>query len=1030
MLKRAISIILTFTTLFTLATIFTSCSDSGSTSETEKYVFEHTETKIVETEGETVTLNGKDPVELSFFPSTNLSNGMEIVFNFTSTSANDFDVIFRAYSDSVETDFEDYYTVTFPAKEGTHEYRFPLSEFSKNGDPFGWNNITEFYYIFPSSANATVTIDSIRLNENKYGTIHGFTYKEIKTAVCFYEDCGLYFVDQFRKTMSLTDDTVAVKSDDDSTYVPISVLAEYRGATDIVATAEKTSFTYNGTAYEFKAGDSVEIIGDSQGFRPGKAMSLKTLVSGDHVLVPMEKCAEIFGFTLYYNQMGLAIFSDGKTFEDKSTTQVYAFIEYLAYNGYSGEELIRRMNVLYPDDTHTRLIANQADFDRLKGLIKTDPTYKAWFTRFSAAVGKDNKNGPYYAQTGYFILSDGYRLLAMSREVMNRITQLSLMYKLTDDEDYAKRVVRELLALTTFKDPMTKTKSWHPEHFLDTGEIMYGYSLGYDWCYDAISDEDRLRIEEGVWELGYGAAFGFGALYEWWDDPANLAAWEAEQVASGDKPEGFKFTGNAGKSCYPYKNGPAEKWHNNWNAVCNGGMTAMALAFANVDHPEYDFAGYSAYLLDCINFSVPAGLEPSYAPDGGYPEGPGYWSYGTTYSTVIFSCMLSATGTTNGMFNNPGFGESYYFICNMCSTALGSWNYHDAGIGKADTGIFSFYVKQSGDANLGAYRYNNVTNDTYSISFWDMIFYDPELINDSIEMTLDNCYWGIQTITFRSAWNDDAMFAGLHGGDNDASHGQHDIGNFILEYAGTRFFIDLGSDEYNLIGEYGYTYKNGGVTYFSMPYRHWYYRMRAEGHNTLVINPTYVDTTNTNTSKQGRNYAQPHDAVSEVLAFESGKTSAYAVVDMGVAYTDANSGKRGMLITNNRSTVIIQDEIKLTGKSKVLWMGHMAKDAKYQLSADKKIATITVDGLSLVCTIVVPEGADYNPQFSVMDATYLKETGLQTQAGEYDRSGYMKLVITTDGVADFQMAVVCSLLTDGVYDYEYTPINEWDKFID
>ena len=289
MLKRAISIILTFTTLFTLATIFTSCSDSGSTSETEKYVFEHTETKIVETEGETVTLNGKDPVELSFFPSTNLSNGMEIVFNFTSTSANDFDVIFRAYSDSVETDFEDYYTVTFPAKEGTHEYRFPLSEFSKNGDPFGWNNITEFYYIFPSSANATVTIDSIRLNENKYGTIHGFTYKEIKTAVCFYEDCGLYFVDQFRKTMSLTDDTVAVKSDDDSTYVPISVLAEYRGATDIVATAEKTSFTYNGTAYEFKAGDSVEIIGDAQGFRPGKAMSLKTLVSGEHVLVPDRK---------------------------------------------------------------------------------------------------------------------------------------------------------------------------------------------------------------------------------------------------------------------------------------------------------------------------------------------------------------------------------------------------------------------------------------------------------------------------------------------------------------------------------------------------------------------------------------------------------------------------------------------------------------------------------------------------------------------------------------------------------------------
>ena len=65
-----------------------------------------------------------------------------------------------------------------------------------------------------------------------------------------------------------------------------------------------------------------------------------------------------------------------------------------------------------------------------------------------------------------------------------------------------------------------------------------------------------------------------------------------------------------------------------------------------------------------------------------------------------------------------------------------------------------------------------------------------------------------------------------------------------------------------------------------------------------------------------------------------------------------------------------------------------------------------------------------------MVQTRLKETGLQTQAGEYDRSGYMKLVITTEDVGVFEMAVVCSLLTDGVYDYEYTPISEWDKFID
>ncbi len=83
MLKRAISIILILATLFTFANLFISCSDKSGASETEKHVFEHTETTIVETEGETVTLNGKDQVELSFFPATNLSEGMEIVFNLT-----------------------------------------------------------------------------------------------------------------------------------------------------------------------------------------------------------------------------------------------------------------------------------------------------------------------------------------------------------------------------------------------------------------------------------------------------------------------------------------------------------------------------------------------------------------------------------------------------------------------------------------------------------------------------------------------------------------------------------------------------------------------------------------------------------------------------------------------------------------------------------------------------------------------------------------------------------------------------------
>ena len=137
-----------------------------------------------------------------------------------------------------------------------------------------------------------------------------------------------------------------------------------------------------------------------------------------------------------------------------------------------------------------------------------------------------------------------------------------------------------------------------------------------------------------------------------------------------------------------------------------------------------------------------------------------------------------------------------------------------------------------------------------------------------------------------------------------------------------------------------------------------------------------------------------------------------------------------MLVTDGRSAVIIQDELTLTTSSKVLWMGHMEKNAQYEISADKQTAIITVDGVSMVCTIVVPEGATYKPEFYVMGASYLPETGLKTQAGEYDRSDYMKLIVTTSGVTDYKLAVVCQLYTDDLYEYEFTPMDEWDEFID
>ena len=979
-------------------------------------------------------------------------------------------------------------------------------------------------------------LTSICANTVKSGTLRGFAIPKIANAVCFYENSNAYLKDQFRYLLD-ADEKVAVNGDTVTSWVPIEILAKHRGA-NITANADGIiTFNYNNTTYTFKVGDTVSFVGNERGFSAGVDRTALVTQIGKYVAVPMEVAAQALGYKLFYDQVGLIIFADEdltsfyldpldpayRESETNGLPAIYNIVQVIIFSTSTGEEIINDMNAIHGEDGHTKLMMTQDMFDYLKGLVKTDPTYRAWFERFESYNAKGTAN--YKSALPFFELSDGYRLLSMSRDVMGTLLTYSFLYKMTDNEDYAEKVKKTVMATTRFVDKeLTNAHSWHPEHFLDTGELMYGVGIAYDWCYDYLAKDkkDLQTIEQGVWQLGYGAAMGFGELFDWWKNKENMNKWNADSVADGgvawnkyNLPKCIYYVKTEGDyGCAQY-NFDTYRWTNNWGAVCNGGMCVMALAFANVNT---EFRAASQYILDCVMFNFPCTLYEGYAPDGGYPEGPGYWSYGTQYSILLISSLTTATGSDQGFTKAPGFRESFYFINATASTALGTWNYHDAGVGRTDGSRFFWFADQCGDKNIGTVRYNQLIEGKSGPSYWDLMYYRPENLISTVTLDLDYCYYGIGVVTFRSEWTDSALFCGLHGGANAASHGQLDIGNFILEYGGTRFFQDLGSDEYNLTG---YS-SNGGVTYFSTPYRYWYYRNKAEGHNTLVINPVRVDINNTSTKPsldagQKTNYDSLYCAESDILRFESGKTSALAVVDLGCAYRDApnnyyvcpdhsnkvvydalcecsscktsllngkqiryhyfyseNKGEegtllygcdactacrkldtktgkytykiaqkpkcsscsttltepiangiRGMLVSENRTTVVVQDEMYFATPSKVMWMGHVVKDAIIEISEDKKSALIKCDGKTLLVQIVTPEGSNVDWKFETQAADYLPETGLVMTPGEYNRDGLQKLVAIADNVTELKLAVVCKLLSAGPHNYTWTDIEDW-----
>ncbi len=176
----------------------------------------------------------------------------------------------------------------------------------------------------------------------------------------------------------------------------------------------------------------------------------------------------------------------------------------------------------------------------------------------------------------------GRRLLDKSREALRRMFFLSYAYRITGNQKYAERGEKELLTIAGFSD-------WNPSHFLDVAEMTMAMAIGYDWLYDQLSSTSRTAIKGAI--LKKGLEPSLDSEYNSW-----LRA------------------------------------EHNWNQVCNAGMTYGAIAIYE-DEP--------VLAKQIINRAIDAIVLPmkEYAPDGGYPEGYGYWGYGTSFNVMFLSAV-------------------------------------------------------------------------------------------------------------------------------------------------------------------------------------------------------------------------------------------------------------------------------------------------------------------------------------------------------------------------------------------------------
>ena len=311
--------------------------------------------------------------------------------------------------------------------------------------------------------------------------------------------------------------------------------------------------------------------------------------------------------------------------------------------------------------------------------------------------------------------------------------------------------------------------------------MTHAVAIGYDWLYADLTPEDRKSIRIALVEKGIDAALPVYRSHKGW-------------------PTG----------------------HNNWNQVCNGGIAIGALAVAE-DEPKRA----REVLADSIG-SIQLAMN-SYAPDGGWEEGPGYWDYATRYTVYYLASLESALGNTFGLTKLPGFDQAGAFRVYFQGPTGSTFNYADAQ-SNIDRSPEMFWLARQFENPVYAWDELGKMAKWKGAAATDLIWYQPQQKSPvEAKWPLSRVFTGVNVAFLRSDWLDPkAFWMGIKGGDNNAGHSHLDLGSFVMEAKGVRWAEDLGSDDYN-IGDYF------GKLRFT------YYRLRTESHNTILIDSQNQD---------------------------------------------------------------------------------------------------------------------------------------------------------------------------------------------
>lgn len=534
---------------------------------------------------------------------------------------------------------------------------------------------------------------------------------------------------------------------------------------------------------------------------------------------------------------------------------------------------------------HPRLLLLKGEEEKIKRKIESDGFLRR-IHRY--IIRKSDRYIDTPVQERIFHSSD---MLKTAREIHTRIYYLSYAWRMTGDPKYVRRAEKEMLNACTFQD-------WNPDHYLDVAEICFALAIGYDWMYDSLSEETKATIEENLFEKGLKSGF-----------PGTAA--EQMHCHFVDK-------------------------RNNWNPVCHG-----SLALAAITAYEHD-PKFAERIIKRSITKVKSLAIPEYGPDGNFPEGYSYWSYGTTFALMFIETLEKVYGTSFGMAEDPGFLKTPEYILQMSAQGLDTWRYSDCTEDiKNSYPMFWFAARRNDPSLLWGEKNKIMYMDGHGLSermfkvrfLPSVLLWAAEKPFDGIEPPSKRMFVGQGTTPLAIMRNhfggDDEIFLGLKGGKANYNHAHMDIGSFVMFEGTTRWATDAGIQDYYSLERFGI--RLGDRSQYSSRWKA--FRLSPKIHNIV----TFADT------------LQRVKEKAVIVESADNGDFMYAITDLSkVDGAAVAEHLRGVAMIDGKQ-VVVRDEITASDKEMpVRWA--MFTPAKVRITGRDR-ALLSLDGKELLMVV-------------------------------------------------------------------------------